>query len=98
MVFLNGNKTSRFVKLLLHIQVTCSTLLLQMQRDKPCAEGQGSRGEQSAVRRWVGAWCQREDASGGYTTNLEVWLFFFYFEGVKQDIGMGANLGKVSND
>ncbi|KAM9602945.1 uncharacterized protein ACIBXB_002484 isoform 1-T4 [Morphnus guianensis] len=43
MAFLNGNKASGFVKLLLCIWVTCLILLLQMQRDKLCAKGQWSR-------------------------------------------------------
>jgi len=35
----NGNKTSWTGELLLCICVTCSILLLQMQRDERCAEG-----------------------------------------------------------
>ncbi|XP_075301319.1 uncharacterized protein LOC142364931 isoform X7 [Opisthocomus hoazin] len=34
-VFLNGNKTSGFVKPLLSIWVTCLILLVQMKRDEP---------------------------------------------------------------
>lgn len=77
MVFLNGNKTSGFVKLLPHIQVTCLILLLQIQRDKQYAKGQWSRGEWSTVRRWVGKWCWREDVTGGCMTNLQVLVFLF---------------------
>lgn len=75
MVFLNGNKTSGFVKLLPHIQVTCLILLLQIQRDKQCAKRQWSRGEWSTVRRWVGRWCWRENVT--VAVNLEVLVFLF---------------------
>ena len=92
MVYLNGKKTSGMVKLLLCIQVTCSILLLQTQRDEPCAKGQRRRGKQSAVRRRVG---QRMKSKG----RCDWWLYdyvmvcggvflvggvFFYFEGVKR--------------
>ena len=45
MVFLNGNKTSGIVKLLISIRVTCLILFLQMQRDELCAKGQQRREE-----------------------------------------------------
>lgn len=75
MSFLNGNKASGFVKLLLCIWVTCLILLLQMQRDKLCAKGQRSRGEWSAVRRWVGTSCWGEGATGGCMTNIRFGVF-----------------------
>lgn len=42
MVFLNGSQISGLAKLLMGIQVTCSLLYLQMQRDEPRDGGEAN--------------------------------------------------------
>ena len=78
--------------------MTCSILLLQMQKDELCVKGQRRRGERSAVRRWVGRRVNSEGrcdwwlyvyvmVCGGVVFCVGSFIYFFilfYFEGVKR--------------